>query len=79
DPLSKSRWSIFERNGPVSPGKRASYHGSAQIPQLGIALRQLALAFAEMAKLSPGALYHTAPQTAKHLGVVNHGIRSRVP
>jgi hypothetical protein len=58
---------------------RASYHGSAQIPQLGIALRQLALALAEIAKLSPRALYHTALRTAKHLGEVNHSVRSRVP
>src|SRR6266850_2005318 len=64
EPLLKSRWSIFERKRPVSRRKRASYHGLARIPQVRIA--PAALAFAEIAKLSPRALYHRPPRTAKH-------------
>ena len=45
----KSRWSVFERNGPVSQRKRASYHDWREYRRLRMALRQSALAFAEIA------------------------------
>src|SRR5437870_1327969 len=77
--FSKSRWSTFERNGPVSRGKRAKYRRPARIPRVRMSLRQPALAFAEIAKLSPRALYHRPLGTAKHHDGVNRGVPPSVP